>query len=120
MDKTFNATKGLIDLLGEEWAGTYTIRQLNSTEFIHIADELIDDMRKQGRDVFTVPAWYRTERMVYKSVLHNGEPVPFGTLPAKLFELLVLDVVSLNSLSPQEKQELFLVPTEIKVKTAKI
>jgi len=108
--RKFKATQKLVDAIGKEWAGEYVIRQLTSTELLNIGDEVIEDARKQGKNIFEVPAHYQNERLVYKCVTLDGKDIKYGTMPSKLMEILMRPVFELNSLTPQERQEVFLQP----------
>ena len=108
--KKFKATEDLVKAIGEKWAGTYELRQLSSTEALEVADELIDYARKNGKDIQDIPNYYQNERLVYKSVKHNGKTIPYGTMPSKLMELLMQPVFEMNSVTPEERQKIFLQP----------
>ena len=120
MKKEMKLSKEFIDIIGKEWDGKYTFLQLNSLEYISIADEVIGQLREEGKNVFLIPEIYRNERLVYKAILLNGEPIPHGTMPSKLLELLLPEVLKMNAITLEEKQEIFLLPwTEQKKKRNK-
>ena len=55
-----------------------------------------------------IPEIYRNEKLVYKAVLHNGEPIPYATMPSKLLEILLPEVLKMNAITMEERQEIFL------------
>lgn len=111
MDLKFKATPELVKLIGEEWKGEYTVKQLSAPEVLKITDECIDELRKKGHaDVFDIPKALWNYRLFLKAVLKDGKPIKKEP-PAKLFELLQMNVLKLNSLMPDERRELFLLST---------
>ena len=105
----FEATPELIAIIGEEWAGTYEVRQLMAPEYLSIGDELIDKMRKQGKEIFSIPPHHANELLVYKCVEHNGKPIK-RPIPSKLLELLLPEALKLNTLTLDERRDIFLRP----------
>lgn len=103
----FKATAKLVEELGKEWEGEYEVSQLPANEYVNLGDELVDEARKQGRDVFDVPRSQFNMRLVLKACRHNGKALP-QSVPSKLFEILANIALPLNTLSLAEKQELFL------------
>ena len=107
--KTFKATPKLVETIGKKWAGTYKVRQLNSREYIAIGDELIEEMRKLERNILDVPQAYANEMLVFRCTTHNEKPLE-RPLPSKLLELLLVIALELNTISLDERRDIFLQP----------
>ena len=107
---TFKATPKLVEALGEEWKGTYEVKMLMADEYINIGEELVDDLRKQGKEEVLPKDFKKSDwnmRLLHKAVLHNGKPIE-KNIPSKLLDLLMPLVLQRNTMTLQEKQEDFL------------
>lgn len=117
---TLNATEEMVKQLGEEWSGKYVFHQLTGQEFFDIDDELIDELRKQGKDVMLVPQNMVNQQIIYKSVTHNGKPIKDELpIPAKLLNILLQPALKLNTLTLQESTDIFLQPSKGKKEDSK-
>jgi len=107
--------KEIVEALGKEWAGTYTIGMLDAEEYLMIGEELFQELRAKPDWKGFIPESKAKKRLVLKSVLHDGKPIPDDAfLPCKLYEILQQLVMPLNGLTTQEGQDLFLRSTTVK------
>ena len=120
--KTFQLPDSIVQAIGKEWAGAYTVHELNAREYVQALSEatsfMVEECAKQNADK---PEEERTQWngvisedvmrvfLVCKSVTLNGRQLdPRIDLPAKLYEPLSLMVLPLNTLSMDEFKTLFL------------
>jgi hypothetical protein len=113
--RTLELPKELVETLGKEWAGTYTIGMLDAEEYLMIGEELFQELRTKPDWKGTIPTSKARKRLVLKSVLHDGKPIPDDVfLPCKLYEILQQLSMPINELTIPEAQDLFLRSTTVK------
>ena len=101
----------LMQQIGDEWAGTYTVRMLMSKEYLAVTEEIIQAKRAEAQlrgDEWdgTIPLTEIRRGIVFKSCSKDGQPLA-EDIPAKLFELLASVSVPMNTLDVSEGQALF-------------
>lgn len=101
----------LMQQIGDEWAGTYTVRMLMSKEYLAVTEEVIQKLRSEAQirgDVWNgvLPTSEVQRGLVFKACSKDGEALP-DDIPAKLFEVLASVAIPLNTLDVAEGQQLY-------------
>ena len=107
--KTFTIPDSIIEAIGSEWKGTYTVYLLDAEEYLATGEDIVTELREKGEWHGIMPEAKLKKRIVCKSITLNEKPLaPDAFIPSKLFEVLQAYSVPLNMLSQQEAQDLFL------------
>jgi hypothetical protein len=111
MQKTITLPQSLVDEIGAEYAGTYTVRMLMSKEYLAVTERLIQEEREralQREQTWTgeLPRTLIQRGLVYAACQKDGKPLP-DDVPVKLYELLASAALPMNTLSQAEGQELY-------------
>ena len=107
--KTFTLPDSIIEAVGSEWKGTYTVHLLDAEEYLATGEDIVNELRAKGEWTGVMPEAKLKKRIVCKSITFNDKPLePDAFMPSKLFEVLQAYSVPLNMLSQQEAQDLFL------------
>ena len=108
--ETITSAEYLTDIIGDKWAGEFTIPMLHQQEALLIGNIMIDVARKEKKDIqeFTDLDWQLAAFHEY--VRFNGKRLPKDTkkIPSKLFTALFQKFQRLNFLAPDEGNKLFL------------
>jgi hypothetical protein len=108
--KTFSLPQQIVKQIGKEWDGKFTVHLLNAREYLEVGEDLIAETRSKN------PSWNgelpETElryRLVCKAVTFNDKSInPETEIPSKLYEILQVEALPINTLSRQEVTDLFL------------
>jgi len=107
--KTFSPPKSLLDQIGQEYGGVYTVYVLDAKEYLETAETLTRNKRfsaeAQGKlaEPFT-ESELRTA-ILYRCTTKDDAPLP-KDLPSKLFEVLSCVAIPLNMLTQEEGRHL--------------
>ena len=97
-----------VAMLGDKWAGVYKIHILSAREYLQVGESLVQQQRQ--RDANWNGQMDMNElriMLVCKATLHNDKPVD-PEMPSKLYEILSMIALPLNTISVQETEQLFL------------
>jgi hypothetical protein len=108
--QTITLPEKLIEQLGPQFKGTYTIHILNAKEYLQTAEELTLKKRQELQAINETFNGQISEvalrtAIVYKSVTKDGQPLP-EDIPSKLYEILAYVAIPLNMLNQDEGVEL--------------
>ncbi|MDR0470725.1 MAG: hypothetical protein LBH79_03220 [Nitrososphaerota archaeon] len=107
--KTFVPPQWLLDQIGSEYAGTYTVYVLDAQEYLETAETLTRTKRyeaqKQGETAEVFTESELRSAILYRCVTKDTGPLP-KDLPSKLFEILSVVAIQLNMLTQDEGRQL--------------
>jgi len=107
--KTFQIPREILEQIGKEWEGTYTVHMLNAREYLQTAEELVQEARQKPNWNGELSEMELKYRLTCKATTKDGQPLnPNSELPAKLYELLSSVALPVNTLTRAEAQQLFL------------
>jgi len=103
--KVFVPPQSLLDQIGQEYAGEYTVYVLDAKEYLETAETLTRTKRfsaeAQGKLAEPFTESELREAILYRCVLKDSGPLP-KDLPSKLFEVLSVVAIPLNMLTQEE------------------
>ena len=94
-------------MLGDKWAGVYKIHILSAREYLQVGESLVQQQRKNPNWNGQMDMNELRINLVCKATLHNDKPVD-PEMPSKLYEILSMIALPLNTISVQETEQLFL------------
>ena len=107
--KTFSPPKSLLDQIGSEYGGVYTVYVLTAQEYLETAETLTRNKRfsaeAQGKLAEPFTESELRSAILYRCVLKDSGSLP-KDLPSKLFEVLSLVAIPLNMLTQDEGRAL--------------
>jgi len=103
--KTFSPPKWLLDQIGSEYGGVYTVYVLDAKEYLETAETLTRNKRfsaeAQGNLAEPFTEVELRTAILYRCVTKDAASLP-KELPSKLFEILSLVAIPLNMLTQEE------------------
>lgn len=113
--RTFDLPETVVKEIGEEWRGKYTVHLLNAREYLTVAEEMVQELRESKEWNGQISDIDLRYRITVKAVTLNNKPLDAKKeIPSKLYEMLSMFALPLNTLSVKEGQDLFLASSTAK------
>lgn len=106
--KTFELPQSILDIIGEEWKGKYTVYTISAKEYRLFLEELLQAKRMSNVEWDgNLQVTEVQEHILRKTVKFNDGSLP-EEMPSKLYDLLYNIAIPLNMSTPAEAKALFL------------